>query len=145
VEVKVERRSLPYGLPGGLPGPFSNRAANSLSIVTKTDSKGKGTTSNTLISIPLRLWLEILEGATFWSASAKPWRARDDGENCTVECARALEGLIGTIAHVESSTEVEGPQGHIATWWNSEGLIGPLPFSAAVNNDLALPIVFPEA
>jgi hypothetical protein len=115
--------------PWNVPSPFSNLAANSLSTVIKTDSKGNGTTSNSLISIPLRLWLVIFEGATLWSASANPWRARDEGENCTVECARAVDGLMGTIDHVESSTEVEGLQGQIATWWNSGAVGGPFPFS----------------
>jgi hypothetical protein len=124
-----------------VPSPFSSRDANSLSTVTNTDSKGSGSTSNTFISIPLRLWLVIFEGAIFCSASANPWRARDDGENCAVECARAVEGLIGTIDHVESSTEVEGLQGQIATWWNSGALEGPFPFSWANKNHLVLPIL----
>jgi hypothetical protein len=64
----------------------------------------------------------------------------EEGENCTVECARAVEGLTGTTVHVESSTAVEGLHGQIATWWNSGVLddIFPFPFSGPVNNDLDL-------
>ena len=78
-------------------------------------SSGSGITSRILISIPLRLWLDIFDGATFWRASAKLCKANDEGENCTVECARALEGLTGTTVQVESSTAVDGPQGEMAT------------------------------
>lgn len=65
--------------------------------------------------MPLRLWLDNFEGATFCSASAKPCRASEDGENWTVEWASALEDLTATTVHVESSTAVEGHQGDIAT------------------------------
>jgi hypothetical protein len=65
--------------------------------------------------MPLLLWLDIFDGATFWRASANPCRAREEGENWIVECARALEGLTGTTVQVESSTDVEGVQGDIAT------------------------------
>jgi hypothetical protein len=78
--------------------------------------------------MPLLLWLDIFDGATFWRASANSCRAREEGENWTVECARALEGLTGTTVQVESSTDVEGVQGDIATW-TSEVFGDPFSFS----------------
>jgi hypothetical protein len=52
--------------------------------------------SRTSISMPLLLWLESFDGATCLRLFAKHWRANDEGENCTVECARAEDLVTGT-------------------------------------------------
>ena len=65
--------------------------------------------------MPLRLLLDNFEGAIFCRASAKPCKASDEGENWTVECAKAVEDLTATTVHVELSTAVAGLHGDIAT------------------------------
>lgn len=65
--------------------------------------------------MPLLLWLDSLDGATCWRCVAKDWRARDDGENCTVECARAAECVTGTMVQFAESGVALGAQGARAT------------------------------
>ena len=80
-------------------------------------------TSRIKISIPFRLWLASLEGATFWRFVAKDWRDHDETENWTVPRARARDFVTGTMAQFVDSGEWAGVQGAMATWAVS-GVLG---------------------
>jgi hypothetical protein len=102
-----------------VPSPFSSLLVNSLSKLTKTVSRGTGATSRTRISIPPRLWLDSLDGATCCSVTAKLWREAEEGEKRTVEGASAEDSIIGTIDHGLSMGFALGAHGAIAMWWMS--------------------------
>jgi hypothetical protein len=99
-----------------VPSPFSSLIAKSPSSVTNTVSNGRGSTSSTHTSMPFLQWPNNFEGAVRCSSSAKPCKAEDDGENCIMELARALEGLTGTTVQFISSTDPAGSFGAMATW-----------------------------
>jgi hypothetical protein len=80
----------------------------------KTVSRGRGATSRTRISMPLRLLLDSLEGAICWRAVAKLWRAGEDGEKCTVEGARVGFLDIETTDQAVSVTVAFGAHGAMA-------------------------------
>lgn len=65
--------------------------------------------------MPVRLWLDSLDGATCCSVAAKLWRAEEEGEKRRVECVRALDIVTGTIDQGVSVGDELGTQGASAT------------------------------
>lgn len=66
--------------------------------------------------MPLRLWLESLDGATCWRVTAKLCRAGEDGENWTVEGGKEADRTTGTMDHSVSVGLALGAQGAMAMW-----------------------------
>lgn len=65
--------------------------------------------------MPLLLWLDSFDGAICCRVVAKLCNARDDGENCKVECASAVDLRTGTIVQLARSASVLGVHGAMAT------------------------------
>jgi len=66
--------------------------------------------------MPLLIWLDSFEGATFWRVLAKVWSADDEGENRIVEADISEDRTTGTIDQGVSAAEEFGVQGVMAIW-----------------------------